>query len=146
MFAPHLPPKSTIVVGMSGGVDSSVTAALLQELGFHVIGLFMKNWDEKDAEGQCSTYAYYQDVIRVAYQLKIPHYAVNFVEEYREQVFKDFLTQLQLGRTPNPDVLCNREIKFKCLLDTAIKMGADGLATATMRKILLIAIAAFTDL
>ena len=129
MFIPHLPPKSTIVVGMSGGVDSSVTAALLKDLGFNVIGLFMKNWDEKDAEGQCTTHTDSQDVLRVADQLKIPHYTVNFVEEYREQVFKEFLTQLQLGRTPNPDILCNREIKFKCLLDAAMKMGADGLAT-----------------
>lgn len=125
----HIKPKSTVVVGMSGGVDSSVTAALLQEMGFTVIGMFMKNWVETNQEGVCSTQADYQDVVKVCDRLKIPHYAINFSEEYRNQVFSDFLIKLKEGKTPNPDILCNREIKFKLLLDAAMKLGADYLAT-----------------
>src|SRR5262245_6394593 len=97
--------KRKVVVGMSGGVDSSVTAALLQEMGYEVIGLFMKNWEETDASGVCTTQADSEDVARVADQLKIAHYTVNFAKEYREAVFSHFLEELKKGRTPNPDIL-----------------------------------------
>ncbi len=119
----------TIAVGMSGGVDSSVTAAILQEMGYSVIGLFMKNWEEKDEAGLCTTEADASDVARVCDTLHIPHYTVNFAKEYKEHVFAEFLAQLKRGKTPNPDILCNREIKFKLLLDHALKLGADALAT-----------------
>ena len=128
-FVPHISPKSTVVVGMSGGVDSSVTAALLQEMGFSVIGLFMKNWEEQDESGICTTQADQEDVVRVCDTLKIPHYTVNFAEEYKKEVFDHFLRELKKGRTPNPDILCNREIKFKHLLNYALKLGASALAT-----------------
>ncbi|MDB6081977.1 MAG: tRNA 2-thiouridine(34) synthase MnmA, partial [Chlamydiia bacterium] len=124
-----LPSAKTVVVGMSGGVDSSVSAALLQEMGYNVIGIFMKNWEETDANGVCSTQADYEDVIRVCDQLKIPHYAINFAADYRKEVFDSFLEELKKGRTPNPDILCNKEIKFKRLLDAALKLGASALAT-----------------
>jgi tRNA-uridine 2-sulfurtransferase len=128
-FCQHIPANSTVVVGMSGGVDSSVSAALLKEQGFSVIGMFMKNWEETTDDGICTTHEDYQDVIKVCDQLKIPHYAVNFAAEYRDQVFGDFLEKLKSGNTPNPDILCNREIKFKLLLDAARKLGASALAT-----------------
>lgn len=121
--------KKRVVVGMSGGVDSSVTAALLKEQGYDVIGMFMKNWEEQDDAGICSTQSDYEDVIRVCDTIKIPHYAVNFAADYRREVFDHFLQELQNGKTPNPDILCNREIKFKRLLDAAIKLNADYLAT-----------------
>jgi len=116
-----------IVVGMSGGVDSSVSALLLKEQGHEVIALFMKNWE--DADGACHSARDYEDVVKVCAQLNIPHYAVNFVSEYREQVFAQFLKELQEGHTPNPDILCNREIKFKVFLEKALSLGADYLAT-----------------
>lgn len=121
--------KKTVVVGMSGGVDSSVSALLLQQQGFHVIGLFMKNWEETDAQGVCQASKEYEDVVRVCETLKIPYYSVNFVEEYRESVFAQFLADYQAGLTPNPDILCNREIKFKVFLQKALSLGADYLAT-----------------
>ena len=126
---------ATVVVGMSGGVDSSLTAALLKEQGFNVIGLFMKNWEEKELDGACTQEADFADVTRVATQLKIPYYTVNFTKEYRDQVFEEFLTELKKGRTPNPDILCNREIKFKHLMNEAIKMGAEYLATGHYAQI-----------
>ncbi len=119
----------TVVVGMSGGVDSSVSALLLKEQGYHVIGMFMKNWDEHDDSGACSATKDYEDVARVCDKIKIPYYSVNFVNEYKEHVFSNFLTEFQAGHTPNPDILCNREIKFKMLLDKALEIGADFLAT-----------------
>ncbi|MBS0626053.1 MAG: tRNA 2-thiouridine(34) synthase MnmA [Verrucomicrobia bacterium] len=119
----------TVVVGMSGGVDSSVSALLLKEQGYNVIGLFMKNWEEADDQGVCKASKEYDDVVRVAEQLQIPYYSVNFVEEYREMVFAQFLADYRAGLTPNPDILCNREIKFKVFLDKAIELGADFLAT-----------------
>lgn len=122
----HIPSGSTIVVGMSGGVDSSVAAALLKELGYAVIGLFMKNWEETDT---CPAEVDAQDVAKVAKILSIPFYTVNFAKEYKEEVFELFLDDLRKGFTPNPDVLCNREIKFKKLLEKALALGADGLAT-----------------
>lgn len=122
-----LPPKK-VVVGMSGGVDSAVTAFLLKEMGFEVIGLFMKNWDE-EIDGVCPAERDYEDVVRVCKQIGVPYYSVSFAKEYKELVFSHFLQELEKGNTPNPDILCNREIKFKLLLDTAKKLGAEGLAT-----------------
>ena len=118
-----------IVVGMSGGVDSSVSALLLKEQGYDVIGVFMKNWDEKDPNGTCTATADWQDVQDVCELIGIPYYAVNFEKEYQERVFSYFLSEYRLGRTPNPDVLCNREIKFKAFLDFAMKLGATKMAT-----------------
>ncbi len=119
----------TVVVGMSGGVDSSVTAALLKEQGYNVIGLFMHNWEEDDEDGCCTAVSDYEDVKRVCNKLDIPYYSVNFAKEYRERVFSYFLAEYSAGRTPNPDVLCNREIKFGPFLEYALKLGADYVAT-----------------
>ncbi len=127
---------STVVVGMSGGVDSSVTALLLKQQGYHVIGMFMKNWeDDQGSSTSCTTVQDYEDVVRVCEQLDIPHYAVNFVQEYRDQVFAQFLEELQAGYTPNPDILCNREVKFKVFLEKALSLGADFLATGHYARI-----------
>lgn len=126
--SPH-PKSQTVVVGMSGGVDSSVTAALLKEAGYRVIGLFMKNWEEKDENGICEASKDYADVVRVCEKLDIPYYSVEFIEEYRERVFENFLEELKKGYTPNPDILCNREIKFDAFFDKAMELGADYLAT-----------------
>lgn len=114
---------------MSGGVDSSVAAYLLQREGYEVIGLFMKNWEESDEDGACTAESDYADVRRVANALGIPYYTVNFSEEYRDRVFSYFLSEYEAGRTPNPDVLCNREIKFGPFLDYARSIGADFIAT-----------------
>jgi tRNA-uridine 2-sulfurtransferase len=121
--------KKTVVVGMSGGVDSSVSALLLKQQGWDVIGLFMKNWEEQDPTGGCLSAYEYEDVVKVCQQIDIPCYSVNFVQQYWDQVFAHFLKQLEQGYTPNPDVLCNREIKFKLLLEKAKSLGADFLAT-----------------
>jgi tRNA-specific 2-thiouridylase len=121
--------KQTVVVGMSGGVDSSVSALLMKEQGYEVIGLFMKNWEEKDENGVCRSTEDYDDVRRVCDQIDIPYYSVNFVEEYWKQVFTQFIADFHKGWTPNPDILCNREIKFKVFLDKALELGADFLAT-----------------
>ena len=104
--------NKTVVVGMSGGVDSSVAAALLLEQGYNVIGLFMNNWEERDENGCCTAITDYEDVKRVCAKLNIPYYSVNFSKEYMDRVFSYFLKEYSAGRTPNPDVLCNREIKF----------------------------------
>jgi tRNA-specific 2-thiouridylase len=126
----------TVVVGMSGGVDSSVTAALLKEQGHRVIGLFMKNWDEKEDSGiECTSARDYEDVARVCDRLDIPYYAVNFTREYWDNVFQEFLRDYQAGHTPNPDILCNREIKFKVFLEKAFALGADYLATGHYARI-----------
>ena len=120
----------TVVVGMSGGVDSSVSALVLKEQGYNVIGLFMKNWDEKDENGNCQASKDYKDVVSVCEKIGIPYYSVEFIEEYRKNVFEDFVKEYENGYTPNPDILCNREIKFKVFLEKAInEMGADFLAT-----------------
>jgi tRNA-uridine 2-sulfurtransferase len=119
--------KKTVVVGMSGGVDSSVSALLLKEQGYHVIGLFMKSWEEEG--GVCKASLEYEDVVRVATHLQIPTYSVNLVEEFRKLVFAKFLEELKMGATPNPDILCNREIKFHVFLKKAKDLGADFLAT-----------------
>ena len=121
--------KKRVVLGMSGGVDSSVAAILLKEQGYEVIGVFMKNWEEKDENGVCTTEADYKDVIAVAEQLDIPYYSVDFVKEYWDKVFTYFLDEYKKGRTPNPDVMCNKEIKFKAFLNYAMKIGADYVAT-----------------
>jgi len=119
--------KKKVVVGMSGGVDSSVAALLLKEAGYEVVGLYMKNWE--DVDGSCPGQADYDDVMRVADRLHIPCYTVNFVQEYWDTVFSRFIADLKVGLTPNPDVLCNREIKFKALLQKAEELGAASLAT-----------------
>jgi len=121
--------KETIVVGMSGGVDSSVVALLLKQQGYDVIGVYMNNWEETDPNGACTSADDYADVKRVAGALKIPYYSVNYAKEYMENVFKEFLAEYKAGRTPNPDVLCNREIKFGPFLKMAKVLGADKVAT-----------------
>jgi tRNA-specific 2-thiouridylase len=121
--------QKTVVVGMSGGVDSSVSALLLKNEGYRVIGLFMKNWEETDEHGVCKSAQEYEDVARVCERLEIPYYSVNFVEEYRKSVFSQFVADYRAGLTPNPDILCNREIKFKVFLEKALSLGADLLAT-----------------
>jgi len=118
-----------IVVGMSGGVDSSVAALLLKRAGYEVIGLFMKNWEDDDDDEYCSTRADMVDAASVADVLGIDFEAVNFSAEYKDRVFAEFLREYAAGRTPNPDVLCNAEIKFKAFLDHAIKLGASRIAT-----------------
>ena len=118
-----------IVVGMSGGVDSSVAALLLKEQGYDVVGVFMKNWEEKDENGVCTAENDWQDVRDVCDQIGIPYYSVNFAREYWDRVFSYFLSEYRAGRTPNPDVLCNREIKFKAFLDFAMQLGAARIAT-----------------
>lgn len=120
---------SRVIVGLSGGVDSSVAALLLKEQGFDVVGVFMKNWEEKDENGVCTATADREDAIRVADKLGIPCYTVNFTEEYMERVFAYFLDEYRKLRTPNPDILCNTEIKFKAFLEFALGMDADYLAT-----------------
>ena len=121
--------KKTVVVGMSGGVDSSVAALLLKKQGYNVIGLFMNNWEEEDENGCCTAEEDYSDVRRVCSLLDIPYYGVNFSKEYAERVFSYFLDEYKKGRTPNPDVLCNREIKFGPFKKYAKELGADYIAT-----------------
>jgi len=129
-------PKDTkVVVGMSGGVDSSVAALLLKQQGYDVMGVFMKNWDEKDDFGYCTAAEDYEDVRRVCDQIGISYYTVNFEKEYWDRVFTYFLEEYKRGRTPNPDVLCNKEIKFKAFLDYALKIGADYLATGHYARV-----------
>lgn len=120
---------SMVVCGMSGGVDSSVAAHLLKQQGHEVVGLFMKNWEEKDENGVCSSEKDWQDVERVSQKLNLTYHSMEFVEEYRDQVFAHFVKEYKEGHTPNPDILCNREIKFKVFLDKAMELGADFLAT-----------------
>lgn len=128
--------KKRVVLGMSGGVDSSVAAILLKEQGYEVIGVFMKNWDEEDENGVCMADEDYKDVVSVAEQLGIPYYSINFVKEYWERVFEYFLSEYRLARTPNPDVMCNKEIKFKAFLEYAEKLGADYIATGHYARLI----------
>lgn len=121
--------RERVVVGMSGGVDSSVAALLLKRMGYDVIGVFMKNWEETDENGVCTATKDYEDVRSVADRIGIPYYTVNFAKEYRERVFSYFLEEYEKGRTPNPDVLCNCEIKFKAFLDFALGLDASWVAT-----------------
>ncbi|GAA0483174.1 tRNA 2-thiouridine(34) synthase MnmA [Salinibacillus aidingensis] len=129
-------PKDTrVVVGMSGGVDSSVAALLLKEQGYDVVGIFMKNWDDTDEFGVCTATEDFEDVVRVCNQLDIPYYSVNFEKQYWDKVFTYFLDEYKAGRTPNPDVMCNKEIKFKAFLDHALSLGADYLATGHYARV-----------
>lgn len=120
--------KKMVVVGMSGGVDSSVSALILKYQGFNTIGMFMKNWDDT-VDSQCTAKEDYNDVAKVCEHIGIQYYAINFVKEYRENVFKSFVEDYQAGITPNPDILCNKEIKFKVFFERAMALGADYLAT-----------------
>lgn len=121
--------QTRVVVGMSGGVDSSVTALLLKEQGYDVVGIFMKNWDDTDENGVCTATQDYDDVALVANQIGIPYYSVNFEKQYWDKVFTYFLDEYKKGRTPNPDVMCNKEIKFDAFLKYAMDLGADYVAT-----------------
>ncbi|HKY02487.1 MAG TPA: tRNA 2-thiouridine(34) synthase MnmA, partial [Burkholderiales bacterium] len=121
--------KERIVVGMSGGVDSAVSALLLKRAGYEVVGLFMKNWEDDDDDEYCSTRQDLVDVVSVADVVGIDIEVVNFAAEYKDRVFSEFLREYSAGRTPNPDVLCNAEIKFKAFLDHALAMGAQRIAT-----------------
>jgi len=121
--------KPRVIVGMSGGVDSSVAAWLLKQQGFDVVGLFMKNWEDDDTDEYCTSRADLVDAAAVADVIGIELEAVNFAAEYRERVFAHFLREYEAGRTPNPDVLCNSEIKFRAFLDHARTLGADHIAT-----------------
>ena len=114
---------------MSGGVDSAVSALLLKRQGYEVIGVFMKNWNEDNDDGVCTAESDWRDVRDVCDQIDIPYYSVDFAKEYWDRVFTLFLNEYKAGRTPNPDVLCNREIKFKAFLDFAMKAGAEKMAT-----------------
>ena len=124
-----------VVIGLSGGVDSAVSAALLKQQGHEVIGLFMKNWEDDDNDEYCSTRQDWIDAVSVADVLGIDIEAVNFAAEYKDRVFAEFLREYQAGRTPNPDVLCNAEIKFKAFLDHALHLGADCIATGHYARV-----------
>lgn len=127
--------KKRVVVGMSGGVDSSVTAWLLKEQGYEVIGLFMKNWEDDDDSEYCSTRQDWLDAASVADVVGVDIEAVNFAAEYKDRVFAEFLREYSAGRTPNPDVLCNAEIKFKAFLDHAMTLGAEFIATGHYARV-----------
>ncbi|QSZ27816.1 tRNA 2-thiouridine(34) synthase MnmA [Aceticella autotrophica] len=129
------PENMKVVVGMSGGVDSSVAALLLKQQGYDVVGIFMKNWNEKDESGYCTAAEDFEDVVRVAGQIGIPYYSINFTQEYWDRVFTYFLNEYENGRTPNPDVMCNKEIKFKAFLEFAMKIGADYIATGHYARV-----------
>lgn len=121
--------RQKIIVGMSGGVDSSVAAMLLLEQGHQVEGLFMKNWEEDDDEDYCAAAVDLKDASEVCNTLNIKLHTINFASEYWDRVFKHFLDEYSAGRTPNPDILCNTEIKFRAFLDYALSLGADSIAT-----------------
>ena len=123
-----------VVVGMSGGVDSSVSALLLKKQGYDVIGVFMKNWDDTDDSGICTATDDYEDVKKVADQIGIPYYSINFEKEYWQRVFEYFLNEYKKGRTPNPDVMCNSQIKFKSFLEFAFNLDADYIAMGHYAK------------
>lgn len=127
--------KQTVVVGLSGGVDSAVSAYLLKQQGYEVIGLFMKNWEDDDDSEYCSSRQDLIDATAVADVIGIDIEAVNFAAEYKERVFSEFLKEYRAGRTPNPDILCNSEIKFKAFLDHALRLGADKIATGHYARV-----------
>ncbi|MEM8498633.1 MAG: tRNA 2-thiouridine(34) synthase MnmA [Pseudomonadota bacterium] len=124
-----------VIVGMSGGVDSSVAAYLLLQQGYEVEGLFMKNWNEDDGTEYCTAMTDLADAAHVAQSLGIKLHTANFAAEYWDRVFQHFLSEYRLGRTPNPDILCNKEIKFKAFLDRALELGADAIATGHYARI-----------
>ncbi|MBC7435649.1 MAG: tRNA 2-thiouridine(34) synthase MnmA [Bdellovibrionales bacterium] len=127
--------KPRVVVGLSGGVDSAVTAHLLKQQGYEVIGIFMKNWEDDDDSEYCSSNVDFVDAAAVADVLGIEIEHVNFAAEYKDRVFSEFLREYQAGRTPNPDVLCNAEIKFKAFLDHAMRLGAQKIATGHYARV-----------
>jgi tRNA-uridine 2-sulfurtransferase len=127
--------KQRVVVGLSGGVDSAVSAWLLKEQGFEVIGLFMKNWEDDDGDEHCSSNIDFVDAAAVADVIGIEIEHVNFAAEYKDRVFAEFLREYEAGRTPNPDVLCNAEIKFKAFLDHAMRLGAAKIATGHYARV-----------
>ncbi|MBI4194790.1 MAG: tRNA 2-thiouridine(34) synthase MnmA [Betaproteobacteria bacterium] len=127
--------QKRIVVGMSGGVDSSVAALLLKRQGYHVTGLFMKNWEDDDTDEYCASREDLVDAAAVADRIGIEIDAINFSAEYKERVFSEFLREYQAGRTPNPDVLCNAQIKFRAFLDHALALGADCIATGHYARV-----------
>lgn len=128
--------KTRIVAGMSGGVDSSVAALLLTQQGFDVRGLFMKNWEGDDTQDHCAAAEDFQDAQNVCMQLGIALHSVNFSADYWDRVFQYFLNEYRTGRTPNPDVMCNKEIKFKAFLDWALELGADAIATGHYARVI----------
>lgn len=125
--------KKRVIVGMSGGVDSSLTAYILKEMGYDVVGLFMRNWQDDDG---CTAASDFQDVALVSAQIGIPYYSVNFTKEYYDQVFARTLIDFKAGRTPNPDILCNSEIKFKVFFEKALALEADYVATGHYCRVL----------
>ncbi len=127
--------RERVVIGMSGGVDSSVAAWLLKQQGYEVVGLFMKNWEDDDTDEYCTSREDLVDAAAVADVIGIELEAVNFAAEYRERVFAHFLSEYRAGRTPNPDVLCNSEIKFRAFLDHALALGADWIATGHYARV-----------
>ncbi|MDO8770375.1 MAG: tRNA 2-thiouridine(34) synthase MnmA [Burkholderiaceae bacterium] len=144
MTIQHLPQQTSekrhgaghkVVVGLSGGVDSAVTAYLLKKQGYEVVGIFMKNWEDDDDSEYCSSNEDFIDAAAVADVLGIEIEHVNFAAEYKDRVFAEFLREYQAGRTPNPDVLCNAEIKFKAFLDHAMRLGADKIATGHYARV-----------
>ena len=124
-----------VVVGLSGGVDSAVSAWLLKQQGHEVVGLFMKNWEDDDDSEFCSSRQDWLDAAAVADVIGIDIEHVNFAADYKDRVFAEFLREYQAGRTPNPDVLCNAEIKFKAFLDHAMRLGADKIATGHYARV-----------
>jgi tRNA-specific 2-thiouridylase len=127
--------REKIIVGISGGVDSSVAALLLKQQGYQVEGLFMKNWEEDDSSEHCSAAEDLADAQAVCDKLEIPLHTVNFSAEYWDRVFEHFLAEYRAGRTPNPDILCNKEIKFRAFLDHALTLGADAIATGHYARV-----------
>jgi tRNA-specific 2-thiouridylase len=127
--------KQTVVVGLSGGVDSAVSAWLLKQQGYHVVGIFMKNWEDDDDSEYCSSNVDFVDAASVADVIGIEIEHVNFAAEYKDRVFAEFLREYSVGRTPNPDVLCNAEIKFKAFLDHAMRLGAEKIATGHYARV-----------
>lgn len=124
-----------VIVGISGGVDSSVAALLLKQEGYDVTGIFMKNWDDTDENGFCTAEEDFKDAIKICEQIGIPYYSINFEKEYYDRVFTYFLDEYRKGRTPNPDIMCNKEIKFKAFLNFAMSLGADYIATGHYARI-----------
>jgi len=131
----HIPLDAVVVVGLSGGVDSSVAAYLLKRQGYKVIGVFMKNWEEDDTDEYCSAAEDMADAKAVADKLNIPFKTINFAAEYWDNVFEYFLQEYKAGRTPNPDIMCNKEIKFKAFIDYASMLGASYIATGHYARI-----------